>query len=131
MLNTHALIKEKHIRCNQSPFVIKQLRKTIMTWTLLHNRYRKDESAGNQFAYERLCVKLLRKSKKVFYNNLNVKIIDNRNDIRKFRQTIKLNFTGKTLKDERISLVDRHQVITEEKNIAKKFKQLKLTSHLI
>ena len=131
MLNTHALIKEKHIRCNQSPFVIKQLRKTIMTWTLLHNRYRKDESAGNQFAYERLCVKLLRKSKKVFYNNLNVKIIDNRNDIRKFRQTIKLNFTGKTLKDERISLVDGHQVITEEKNIAKKFKQLKLTSHLI
>ena len=131
MLNTHALIKEKHIRCNQSPFVIKQLRKTIMTWTLLHNRSRKDESAGNQFAYERLCVKLLRKSKKVFYNNLNVKIIDNRNDIRKFRQTIKLNFTGKTLKDERISLVDGHQVITEEKNIAKKFKQLKLTSHLI
>ena len=131
MLNTHALIKEKHIRCNQSPFVIKQLRKTIMTWTLLHNRYRKDESAGNQFAYERLCVKLLRKSKKVFYNNLNVKIIDNRNDIRKFRQTIKLNFTGKTLKDERISLADGHQVITEEKNIAKKFKQLKLTSHLI
>ena len=131
MLNTHALIKEKHIRCSQSPFVIKQLRKTIMTWTLLHNRYRKDESAGNQFAYERLCVKLLRKSKKVFYNNLNVKIIDNRNDIRKFRQTIKLNFTGKTLKDERISLVDGHQVITEEKNIAKKFKQLKLTSHLI
>ena len=102
-----------------------------MTWTLLHNRYRKDESAGNQFAYERLCVKLLRKSKKVFYNNLNVKIIDNRNDIRKFRQTIKLNFTGKTLKDERISLVDGHQVITEEKNKAKKFKQLKLTSHLI
>ena len=102
-----------------------------MTWTLLHNRYRKDESAGNQFAYERLCVKLLRKSKKVFYNNLNVKIIDNRNDIRKFRQTIKLNFTDKTLKDERISLVDGHQVTTEEKNIAKKFKQLKLTSHLI
>ena len=131
MLNTHALIKEKHIRCNQSPFVIKQLRKTIMTWTLLHNRYRKDESAGNQFAYKRLCVKLLRKSKKVFYNNLNVKIIDNRNDSRKFRQTIKLNFTDKTLKDERISLVDGHQVITEEKNIAKKFKQLKLTSHLI
>ena len=80
-----------------------------MTWNLLHNRYRKDKNAGNLFAYKRqrnLCVKLLRKSKKVFYKNLNVKIIDNRNDIRIFRQTIKLNFTDKTLKDERVSLVD-------------------------
>ena len=80
-----------------------------MTWNLLHNRYRKDKSAGNLFANKRqrnLCVKLLRKSKKVFYKNLNVKIIDNRNDIRIFRQTIKLNFTDKTLKDERVSLVD-------------------------
>ena len=82
VLNFHTLIKEKHVRCNQSPFMNKQLRKAIMTWTRLLNKYGKDNSAGNLFTYKRqrnLCVKLLRKSKKFFYNNLNVKrITDNR-----------------------------------------------------
>ena len=62
IVNTHAPIKEKHVRCNQSPFMNKQLRKAIMTRTRLHNKYRKDHSAGNLFAYKRqinICVKLL------------------------------------------------------------------------
>ena len=45
-----------------------------------------------------LCVKLLRKLKKDFYNNLNAKKIINN---RKFRETIKPNFTDKTLKYEK------------------------------
>ena len=83
----------------------KQLRKAIMTRTRLLNKYRKDSSAGNLFAYKRqinFCVKLLRKSKIDFYNNLKVKRIT---DSRKFWQTIKPNFTDKTLKDERITFV--------------------------
>ena len=122
VLNIHAPIKEKHVRCNQSPFMSKQLRKAIMTRTRLLNKYRKYNSAENLFAYKRqrnLCVKLLRKSKKDFYNNLNVKRIT---DNRKFRQTIKPNFTDKTLRDERITLVEGDKVITEEKHVVKKFK---------
>ena len=83
----------------------KNLRKAIMTRTRLLNKYRKDSSAGNLFAYKRqinFCVKLLRKSKIDFYNNLKVKRIT---DSRKFWQTIKPNFTDKTLKDERITFV--------------------------
>ena len=61
----------------------KQLKKAIMTRTHLLNKFRKDNSAGNLFAYKKqrnFCVKLLRKSKKNFFNNLNVKkITDNRN----------------------------------------------------
>ena len=79
----------------------KQLRKAIMTRTRVLNKYRKDNSAGNLFTYRRqktFCVKLLRKSKKDFYNNLNVKRIT---DNRKFWQTVKVNFTDKTLKNER------------------------------
>ena len=100
----------------------KQLRKAIMTQTRLLNKYRKDNSAGNLFTYKKqrnLCVKLLRKSRKVFNNNLNVKRIT---DNRKFWQTIKPNFTDKTVKDERITLVDGGKVITEEKDVVKKFK---------
>ena len=85
------------------------------------NKYRKYNSAGNLFAYKRqrsLCVKLLSKSNKVFYNNINVKIITDR----KFWQTIQPNFTDETLKDERITLADGNKVITEEKDALKKFK---------
>ena len=93
-----------------------KLRKAIMTRTRLLNKYMKDNSAGNLFAYKRqrnLCVKLLRNSKKVFYNIFNVKRITHN---RKFCQTIKPNFTDKTLKDERV------KIITEEKDVVKKFK---------
>ena len=75
-------IKEKYVRCNRSPFINKHLRKAIMTRTCLLNKYRKDNSAKNLFAYitqGNLCAKLLRKSNKFFYNNPNVKrITDNR-----------------------------------------------------
>ena len=100
----------------------KQLRKAITTRTRLLNKYRKYNSAENFFAYKRqrnLCVKLLRKSKKDFYNNLNVKRIT---DNRKFWQTIKPNFTDKTLRDERTTLVEGDKVITEEKHVVKIFK---------
>ena len=122
VLNIHDPVKEKHVTCNKSSFMSKQLRKAIMTRTRLLNKYRKYNSAENLFAYKRqrnLCVKLLRKSKKDFYNNLNVKRIT---DNRKFWQTIKPNFTDKTLKDERITLVEGDKVITEEKHAVKKFK---------
>ena len=36
-LNTHSPIKEKHVRCNQSPLMNKQLRKTFMIRTRLLN----------------------------------------------------------------------------------------------
>ena len=44
------------------------------------------------------------------------------NDNRQFRQTIRPNFIDKTLKDERITLVDGDNVITVEKDVVKKFK---------
>ena len=37
-------------------------------------------------------------------------------------QTIKSNFTDKALKDERITLVDGGNVVKEEKDVVKKFK---------
>ena len=58
-----------------SPLMNKQLRKEILTRTYLLDNYWKDNGTENLFAYKRqrtFCVKLLRKSKKDFYNNLNV-----------------------------------------------------------
>ena len=101
LLNSHAPLKEKYIRCNQAVFMNKQLRKAIMTRTRLLNKLRKFNCPENQLAYKRqrnYCVKLLKRSKKDFYNNLNViKVTDNKH----FWKTIKPNFTGKILKDEK------------------------------
>ena len=69
-----------------SPLMNKQLRKEILTRTHLLDKYWKDNGAENLFAYKRrknFCVKLLRKSKKDFYNNLNV---NRRNNNRTFWQ---------------------------------------------
>ena len=73
----------------------KQLRKVIMSSTRLLIKYRKDNTAGNLCAYKRqrnLCVKLLRKSKEVLCNNLNVKRI---NDNRKLSNQILLTRLSK------------------------------------
>ena len=50
ILNIHSPIKEEHVRCNQSAFMNKELRKIIMTRTHIPNKYRKDNSARNFFA---------------------------------------------------------------------------------
>ena len=76
LLNSHATLKEKYIRYNQAVFMNKQLRKVIMTRTRLLNKLRKFNCPENQLAYKRqrnYCVKLLKRPKKDFYNNLNVK----------------------------------------------------------
>ena len=39
-----------------------------------------------------------------------------------FWQTIEANFTDKTLKDEKATIVNRDKFITEEKDVVKKFK---------
>ena len=79
----------------------KELRKAIMTRTRLLNTLRKFNCQENQLADKRqhnCCIKLLKRSKKDFCNNLNVKkVTDNKH----FWKTIKPNFTDKVLKDEK------------------------------
>ena len=73
----------------------KEPKKAIMTRTRLLNKYGKDNIAGIIFKGQKnLYIKFLRKSKKDFHKNLNVKRIT---DKRKFWQTITPHFTNKTL----------------------------------
>ena len=81
----------------------------------------KDDSVGNLSAYKKqrnLCFELLRQSKNDFYDNPSVKIITSNRNV---CQTIKPNFTDKTVKDKKITLADGDKVITEEKSVVKKF----------
>ena len=78
----------------------KEIRKAIMTRMRLLNKLRKFKCPENQLTYIRqrnYRVKLLKRSKKNFYNNTNMKkVTDNKH----FWKTIKPNFTDKILKDE-------------------------------
>ena len=122
LLNSHAPLKKKYITCNQAVFINKQLRIAIMTRTRLLNKLRKFNCPENQLTYKRqrnYCVKLLKRSKKDFYNNLNVKkVTDNKH----FWKIIKPNFTDKVLKDEKIVLVEGDKVITADTDLAEIFK---------
>ena len=109
LLDSHAPMKEKYIRRNQAPFMNKSVRKAIMVRTKLPNKFRKGNSLINELEHKKqrnFCTTLIKKTKRKFYNNLNVnKITDNKS----FWKTIKPSFTEKTLKDEKIILTERKQ----------------------
>ena len=71
--------KEKYIRYNRGSFITNDLRKAIMNRSRLLNKFRKKNTDQNKWAYKKqrnLCLKLLKRSKKTFYNTLDVKKLD-------------------------------------------------------
>ena len=83
----------------------------------LRSKYLKKRSETKRLAYAKqrnLRVSLLRKTKKDYYANLNEKDIA---DNKRFRQTVKLLFSGKVKSKEKITLVQSEMISTEdEKN---------------
>ena len=75
-----------------------------------------DCSEQNRLSYVKqrnYCVSLLRKTKKDYYANLNVKdIVDNK----QFWRTVKPLFSDKTKSNEKITLVEDETVTTHEQN---------------
>ena len=114
-------LKEKHLRNNDAMFMNKLLRKAIMKRSRLLNRYRRKKDTSSRLAYKKqhnFCVKLLGKSKKDFYNNLDVKYIT---DNKLFWKTVKPCFSDKTKKNRNITLVREDKIISEDKDLAKVF----------
>ena len=74
-----APLKKRYARYSQGKkFMNKNLQKAIMNRFKLLNRYKKVKTEATRSAYKKqinFCVKLLRKIKKEFYNNLHVKYI--------------------------------------------------------
>ena len=114
-------MKEKYVRRNQAPFMNKSVRKAIMVRTQRLNKFRKENSFINGLAYKRqrnFCTTLIKKTQRNFYNNLIVnKITHNKS----FWKTVKLSFTKKTLKDEKMVLIENDTTLSEENEIAEIF----------
>ena len=83
VLNLHAPMKKKYIRGNNAPFMNRTLSKAFMHRSKLKNRYNKKPNEANKTSYNQqrnYCVSLLRKEKKKYYNNLDLKIFaENKN----------------------------------------------------
>ena len=81
-LNHHAPAKQKFVRGNHLPFINKTLSKAIMHRNKFRNKYLRNKTDENKGRYKKqrnYCVSLLRKSKREYYGNLDVKnITDNK-----------------------------------------------------
>ena len=98
----------------------KLLSRAHMKRTRLRNCYLKKRSEQNRLSYVKqrrnYCVSLLRKTKKDYYANLNVKdIVDNK----QFWRTVKPLFSDKTKSNEKITLVEDETITTQDKQNAR------------
>ena len=90
-----------------------------MTNSRLWNKFKQDRAIFSNMAYKKewsICVKLLRKTKKYFFNNLDVKYVT---DNKQFWKTVKSCLTDKTLKGERITLIEDGNVVSDERELGK------------
>ena len=121
VLEKKAPLRERYVRYNLAKFMNQILQNAIMNCFRLLNRYRKEKTEATRSAYERqrnLCVKLLRKTEKEFYNHLNAKYIT---ENKLFWKTVKPSFADKTFKDERITIVENNLVVSDESELVESF----------
>ena len=122
VLDRHAVIMEKRIRGNNAPFMNKTLSKAFMHRSRLRNNFNKSPTEGNKSLYNKqrnFCVSLLKKEKRKYYNNLDVKIFD----INKtFWKRIEPLFPDKQRALPRnITLVEGNEITSNKKEVAEKF----------
>ena len=134
-LDKFASRKEK-IRFNNSIFMTKSL-KAIMLRSQLKKKFNNNESEENSKIYKQqrnYCVKLLRKTKMEFFQNMDVNKV---NDNKMFWKTVKPRFSNKCKTANTIILTEGDMIIKNDKLIADTFnnyfaditKTLKLKKH--
>ena len=76
IFNKLAPIRKKYLRANEAPFMTKELHNAIMKRSRYRNKFLKDKSQASREYYKiqrNLCKKLLRKTKKSYFERLNTK----------------------------------------------------------
>ena len=121
LLSVYAPIKQRYVRANNSPFMNKSLSKAVMTRSRLRNKFLKDPSNENRARYTKYrnyCTGLFRKEKKLFYNNIDIKVVT---DNRKFWKIIKPLFSEKHFSSNKITLIEGEEIISNDQEIAELF----------
>ena len=121
LLNVYAPLSKKYLRAIQANFVTKELRKAIMLRTRLRNIYLKQRTEKTKIAYNQQrnkCVRILKKSKKSYFESLDVKFVK---DNKKFWKRISPLFSNKIKSKEKITLVENDEIISSDIEVAKTF----------
>ena len=93
-----------------------------MTRSRLRNKFLKTKSQECKQAYNKqrnLCVTMVRKAKKKYFNNLNVR---NVTDNKQFWNTVETFFSSKVGGNERITLTEGDKIVSEDREVAETFK---------
>ena len=91
----------------------KELRKEIMLRSKLKNEINKERNRINSCNYKRQrdrCLSILRKTKKKYFNSLNIKQVS---DNKHFGKSVKPFFNDKRSNSLKITLVDENNIITD------------------
>ena len=117
------------IRANNGPFMNKGLSKAFMTRTRLRNKSLKNPNSENKFLYKKqrnYCINLLRKSKRDYYKNLDIKhITDNKMSLK----TVKPLFSYKHNISRNITHVDQEVAQTMNESFSAKLVNLDIKGY--
>ena len=116
-LNKHSPLKKKLLRHNNNAFMTKELRKEIMLRSNLKNKFDKERNHINWCSYKRQrnrCLSILRKTKKEYFNSLNIKQVS---DNKLFWKIVKPFLSGKGSNSSQITLVEENNIISDEEEI--------------
>ena len=79
------------------------------------------EATKAAYNYQRnICVSLIRKSKRSYFENLNVKLIK---DNKKVCENVSPLFSNKVKSKERITLIENENIISNDKKVAQTFNE--------
>ena len=117
LLNKVAPLKTKFLRANHSKFVTKDVSKAIMLRTKLRNQFLKKRTLEARIKYNKqrnICVSLVKKAKRNYYENLDLNDI---NDNKKFWATVKPLFSNKIKSADSIFLDESGEIIRNEAKV--------------
>ena len=121
VLEKHAPMKQKVLRANDKPYMTKILRKAIMRRSALKNKYfrcRTEESFKEFKKQKNYTKRLAKRERTKYFANLDLnKFTEN---IR-FWNTVKPMFSSLSRGSSKITLVEKDQIITDDKDLAEIF----------
>ena len=121
VLEKHAPMKKKVLRANDKPYMTKTLRKAIMRRSSLKNKYLKVKSDESLKAFKKqknYTRRLAKRERTKYFANLDLnKYTDNV----KFWNTVKPMFSSGGKVAERITLVEKGEIVTDDQELAQTF----------
>ena len=121
VLDKHAPMKKKLIRGNHAPYMNTALRKAIMRRTQLQNKFYKTKKLIDLRTFKKqrnFVSRKYKKQRKYFYNNID---LTNFTDNKKFWKNVNPLFSDKTKTQNKITLVEDSNIITEDGKLADVF----------